>query len=136
MQLTITIKNKNSCTGKITDRVKTFEDACEVLGIKGDILTGTLSDDLEGDAKSIAAYAKLIIIARALNEGWKPNWENSNEYKYYPYFKMQGGFVLDGVRCICAYTGVGSRLCFKTDELAKYAVKQFGDLYKDYFTQN
>jgi hypothetical protein len=75
-------------TVNIMDRVKTFEDACQVVGLGDTISTIEVSDSLEGDLKSIAAYTKLIIIARALNEGWTPNWEDENEKKWYPWFKM------------------------------------------------
>lgn len=115
---------------KITDRVKTFEDACSVLGIN----TNSIYDC--GDTKDEIAYKKLKLIAKALNEGWKPNWENGNEYKYYPWFKMQSGFGFSNTSCASTYSyaGVGSRLCFKTDALAKYAGQQFESIYKDLLT--
>lgn len=112
---------------KITDRVKTFEDACSVLGISaGQILNSE-------DTIDEAAYKKLKVIARALNEGWKPDWNNSNEYKYYPYFNMRGGFVFYVDGCRDQHSGVGSRLCFKNRQLAEYAAKQFEAIYSDYF---
>lgn len=113
---------------KITDRVKTLNDACEVLGLNPSCVISS------SDSKDEIAYKKLKVIIRALNEGWTPDWSNSNEYKYYPWFKMQGGFVLYYVDYNFAATDVGSRLCFKNEDLALYAVKQFSDLYKDYFT--
>lgn len=70
----------------ITDRVKSFEDACQVLGISTNV------PEVKGlprkHQKAIIANYKLIIIAEALNEGWKPNWQDSDEYKYYPWFDM------------------------------------------------
>lgn len=133
---TISISNsgKKSTIEKITDRIKTFEDACESLGLKGDILMASLHDDLKDEAAPIIAGLKLRIIAKALNEGWKPNWQNSGEYKYYPWWNMQNGFSLDVVGDNSAFTLVGSRLCYKTRELATYAATQFADLYKSYLT--
>lgn len=65
----------------ITDRVKSFEDACQVLGISTNV------PEVKGlprkHQKAIIANYKLIVIAEALNEGWKPNWQDSDEYKYY-----------------------------------------------------
>jgi hypothetical protein len=49
---------------KITDRVKIFEDACEVLGL---FPNAVAQDD---DTIDEAAYKKLKVIAKALNEGW------------------------------------------------------------------
>ena len=116
----------------ITERVKTFEDACQVLGI--DAIKFEITG-MDSDVGSIAAYMKLIVIARALNEGWKPNWANSNEYKYVPWFK-ENGFGLSFVYCAYWFsiTFVGSRLCFKSRELAEYAGKQFESIYQEYLT--
>jgi hypothetical protein len=113
---------------KITDRVKTFEDACEVLGVR---FHASNTDDPDDEA-----YKKLKIIILALNEGWKPNWNNGNEYKYYPWFYMDksNGFSLLSVTGACTGSSVGSRLCFKSRELAEYAAKQFIELYKQFFT--
>lgn len=120
----------------ITARVKTFEDACEVLGISPSITDGIQDECLSPDAKSVEAYQKLIIITRALNEGWTPDWKNSNETKWYPYFTMKSGFGFSGTLCTYSYTitHAGSRLCFKTEALAKYAGQQFESIYNDYLT--
>ena len=67
----------------ITKRVKTYADACAVLGIEPmneDVFTKL------GFTKDEIAYRKLKTIAEALNEGWRPNWADSNEYKYFPWF--------------------------------------------------
>ena len=111
----------------IIDRVKTFENACEVLGI-GEITFN------ENDAKDEIAYKKLKIIYKALNEGCKPDWSNLAETKYYPYFKMSPfGFAdtLCGAWATCSLTG--SHLCGKTDTIAEYAGRQFVDIYKDFY---
>lgn len=120
---------------KITDRVKTFENACEVLGIKPDDVTpkGGLAEDMQ----STIAYCKLSVIVRALNEGWQPNWKDEDEYKWYPWFYMDDpdiGFVLYRVIYDAAISSVGSRLCFKNRELAEYAANQFLPEYKAFFT--
>lgn len=126
-----TLFGKEFFNQKITDRVKTFEDACEVLGF--DPVKFEIDGDF--DALTISAYRKLIVVARALNEGWEPDWTNSGEYKYYPYFKASSGSGLSYGDCDhgYSYATVGSRLCFKTSELARYAGTQFIDLYNDYF---
>jgi hypothetical protein len=111
---------------KITDRVKSFEDACNVLGISTNIIGGT-ADEI--------AYRKLKIIIQALNEGWTPNWNDTDEPKYYPWFYQNApGFRLNSVVCRYITSIVGSRLCFRSRELAEYAVAQFPDLYKTFFT--
>ena len=117
----------------ITDRVKSFEDACQVLGISTNV------PEVKGlprkHQKAIIANYKLIVIAEALNEGWKPNWQDSDEYKYYPWFDMSNPA---GVGCSNTYNaasatcaGVGSRLCLKNRELAIYFGQTFTDLFND-----
>jgi len=128
---------KQKCSGKITDRIKTFDDACRELGLDpSGKVTIDASSELEGDLKSIAAYARLTIIARALNEGWKPDWTNDNERKWWPYFEYKSGFGFSGTICDGwrTNTSVGSRLCYKSEALAEYAAKQFADIYNDFLT--
>jgi hypothetical protein len=114
--------------------IKTYEEACTKLGLNPNNLPD-VSTFPEEDQKSIIAYSALTKIAKALNEGWKPNWNDSNEYKYYPYFDMRSG-SFDGTNCVIwgSISAVGSRLCFKNRELAEYAGKQFEDIYKEYLT--
>lgn len=114
---------------KITDRVKTFADACNVLGIDPDDVVHS------ADETDDQAYKKLKVIARALNEGWEPNYNNDNQPKWYPWFYLDSpGFRLRGVRYGAPVTAVGARLVFKSEELAKYAANQFSGIYSDYLT--
>lgn len=117
----------------ITDRVKSFEDACQVLGISTNV------PEVKGlprkHQKAIIANYKLIIIAEALNEGWKPNWQDSDEYKYYPWFDMSTPAGVGGsdteYTASATYANVGSRLCLKNRELAIYFGQTFTDLFND-----
>lgn len=117
----------------ITDRVKSFEDACQVLGISTNV------PEVKGlprkHQKAIIANYKLIIIAEALNEGWKPNWQDSDEYKYYPWFGMSNpagvGYSYTNSTASSAGATVGSRLCLKNRELAIYFGQTFTDLFND-----
>jgi hypothetical protein len=114
-------------------KVKTFEAACQKLGIDT-IKVPDFSDIPVKHQAALIAHFKLVIIAQVLNDGWEPNWDDYDEYKYYPWFYMNSdhGFGLGGVSCDLSYSCVGSRLCFKTEALAKYAATQFKSLYKDY----
>lgn len=113
----------------IMERVKTFEDACAITG------DNPKSDKFNvGDIDDIA-YQKLKVIAKALNEGWIPELKNTNQYKYYPWFKIMGvGLSCHDFDLWYAYSVVGVRLCFKTDKLATYAGKQFTSLYTDWLS--
>lgn len=122
---------------EITDRVKTYEDACKVLGVEP---INEQNAKAQGFRSDEIARRKLETIAAALNEGWKPDWNNTDQYKYYPYFYIQEnakGKGSAGLSCADAsYTAsyaaanIGSRLCFYASRLARYAGNQFTDLYE------
>ena len=57
-------------------KIKSYEAACKALGLK------PISDEVfnafqKEDRKTMAAYHKLAVITRAINEGWQPDWSNS-----------------------------------------------------------
>lgn len=142
----------------VMERVKTFKDACNELGIEHDKWVQDKKDlGLEAD---VIAYLKLRIIAAALNEGWKPQF-TTDEYRYFPWFYLYTQSEIDemseeeksrvvyrsyvyanangGVACAVtfygssfAHTFIGSRLAFKTRELAEYAGRQFVEIWADY----
>lgn len=117
---------KTYAEGGIIEKIKTYQDAVKATGIKVKFSPTDTKDEI--------AYKKLKVVAKALNQGWVPSWDNGNEYKYYPYFDMRSGFGFShsGYGVWHARTGVGSRLCYKTRELAEYAGKQFESIYKDF----
>jgi hypothetical protein len=118
--------------GKITDRIKTYEDACEELGeqpINEKMLR------LAGFTEDEINYRKIKTITKALNEGCPPDYTNDEQPKWFPWFKVSSsGFVFDHTyyRCSCACAGGGSRLCLKNSDLAEYAGKQFTELYRNF----
>ena len=114
----------------------------------------------EDSVKDVVAYLKLRIITAALNEGWEPQF-TTDEWRYFPYFYLYTQEDIDAMdeedkhRVVyrsyynaSAYGGVsyanayhdsshssayiGSRLAFKTRELAKYAGEQFIEIWADY----
>lgn len=120
------------------------------------IYTGT-----DSDIADVVAYHKLRIVCAALNEGWEPQFYKG-ETRYYPWFgfytkdeigemsadeRMELNMTsTDGYQTEYAgfayaysinapstlYTRVGSRLCFKSDALAKYCGRQFTDIWADF----
>lgn len=151
----------------VTERIKTFEDACNELGDEHPLVTqyrlsaGAFKGDQQ--VEDFIAYLQLRIIAAALNEGWEPQF-TKDEYRYYPWFylytqdevdKMDeeersklllvGGSAANiaqcGISCSVSdnvfafsssYAGIGSRLAFKTSELAEYAGTQFLSIWSAY----
>lgn len=117
-------------------------------------------DPVVAEDADVVAYLKLRIIAAALNEGWKPQFTD-DEYRYYPWFVLyteeeyneldeeeksrvvfrssSNAYARGGVAVSSAYydssntySYIGSRLAFKNSDLARYAGKQFLDIWADY----
>lgn len=111
----------------ITERVKTFEDACKELGEDHKLVQQFKAiQEAIAEDKEATAYFKLGIITTALNEGWEPDFTNDDEYRYYPYLCLWtkeeledkdeewkddhnlqlwsgGGASYDGAKCGLAY---------------------------------
>ncbi|WP_290456950.1 hypothetical protein [Muribaculum intestinale] len=74
----------------VTERVKTFEDACAVLG--EDHLYVQMFRDIYNKSEKaganvdidVVAYLKLRVVCAALNEGWEPQ-HTEDEARYYPW---------------------------------------------------
>lgn len=120
----------------ITEKVKTFEDACRMLGIQP--TTPDFSFLEEKEQKAHEAHFKLVIITKALNEGWKPDWSNGKFDKWFAWFYFDnsssaGRFSFGLSDHLLSYSLCGSRLCFKSSELARYAGTQFEALFRAYY---
>lgn len=150
----------------ITERVKTFEDACRELGEDHPFVlayqnTNLRDPEVAEDNRDILAYLKLRIIAAALNKGWEPQF-TEDEWRWYPWFTLWteeelseksdewkadrhlisigdysgdcAGFAssISHVAPSSTHTGIGSRLCFKSEALATYCGKQFISLWADF----
>jgi hypothetical protein len=103
----------------VMDKVTSYKTACKVLGIEPNHKT---------------SYERLTTIIKALNNGWKPNFKDSNERKYYNYFhNNQSGFSFYAVYCYYTNMLVPSALYLKDEETALYAnkiaFKEYEDLY-------
>lgn len=64
--------------------IKTFADACEKLGMKEHLLTGSMGGDRETQGQAQALY-KLLIIQKAMNNGV---WCDKDGWSYYPYWVL------------------------------------------------
>lgn len=146
----------------VTERIKTFEDACEELGAEHPLVklwTDYPDIGLNSQSEDVVAYMKLRIICAALNEGWEPQF-TKDEWRYFPWFALYTQEEIDDMdedeksrvvyrsfynanaNGVVAYSSadygasnavayIGSRLAFKSRELAIYAGKQFIELYAD-----
>ena len=74
----------------VTERIKTFEDACNELGEENVLVQAYRTAEFntsgnQNDVSDVVAYLKLRVIAEALNEGWEPQFMK-DEYRCYPWF--------------------------------------------------
>ena len=119
---------------EIKERIKTFDDVLRENGVKRSVFENNIQDLTTDEV----AYKMLKEIVKAFNEGWVPDWTDSTQYKYYAYFKMGspsgGGFSCYDFGHWDAVSIVGSRLCYKSADLAKHAGQLFENVYKDFLT--
>lgn len=100
----------------VTERIKTFVDACKELGEDHPMVLAYQNTNLHDpevieENRDIIAYMKLRIITAALNEGWQPQF-TEDEWRWYPWF--------------CLWTD--EELSEKSDEWKqKHALKDFGN---------
>lgn len=121
---------------------------------------GYAISETDPETADIMAYAALRVIVEALNEGWKPQF-TKGEWRWYAWYDLVspeqiedmseeekcrvvgragggagagGGLVFSDAVYVStfSYTGSGSRLAFKNEELAEYAAKQFGEIFADF----
>lgn len=146
----------------IKERVKTFDDAVAILGNDNQAVIDYYAIADKTCTEDILAFAKLRVIAEALNEGWKPKFDG-DECRYYPWFyiytkeeyekldedekkecrvvgRSYNNSLANG-GLVCAYASHassnsnsygGSRLAFKTRELGEYCGKQFIDIWEKF----
>lgn len=136
----------------IKDKVKTFDDAVAILGNDNQAVIDYYAISDVTCTDDILAFAKLRVIAEALNEGWKPKF-NGDECRYYPWFYIYtkkkecrvvgrscsnasacGGVVYASFDNASSrsHAGHGSRIAFKTRELAEYCGNQFINIWADF----
>lgn len=141
----------------VTERIKTFEDACNEVGIDAD----KWLEEHKDDDVNLLAFLKIRIIVEALNEGWKPKFDGE-EYRYAPYFYYYtkeevdnmdedkksrllfvGCYAHDGSLCglsasasdsafSCSAAHLGARLALKSRDLAIYCGNQFYEIWIDF----
>lgn len=107
-------------------QIKTYEDALKALGREDFSHENLYPREI--------ARRKLEIIIEAMNEGWKPDWENYSQLKWYPIFNCSN---TDVSYWYSDYTFsyfdvyMSNYLCCGGEEIADYVGKQFLYLYKE-----
>ena len=128
---------KNVFLKDVQDRIMSIDDAVQELG-EDDPEVQELFKLQEAGITSHVLYTQmLVVITKALNEGWTPDWSNGNWDKWFNWFNMSsssaGRFSFHSSVNRNSGSHCGSRLCFKSRELAEYAAKQFLQVYEKSF---
>ena len=107
--------------------------------VKLDDVANLVSEVNPKHIKALIAYNRLCTIAQAWNkaDGFEPDFSNTSQYKYFPWFVYDNGaagFVYASTdnAAAFAHAGIGSRLCFKTRERVRQFGKQFIDLWNNF----
>jgi len=124
-----------------TSDVFSFEQACSINGVNPDDII-PFKTPKNGDERSVNAYAMKIQIIRAFNtldndgQPWKADWQNNDQAKYYPYYYMNksSGSGLSYYDCdyVDSYSGVGSRLCFISEDVAEHFFEAFKPEFENF----
>ena len=116
----------------IKERIQSLYDAINELGEDDSEVIEYRKLQKAKVLDSTLAHQEIIIIIKAFNEGWTPDWTDTKQRKYFPYFYMGSGFSYIVYDYWDSGSFVGSRLCFKSSDLAKYAGEQFTEVYEKF----
>lgn len=118
-------------SSNIIDEIGDFKDILKHLKITEANLN-LIKNPKSLEDKCLNATKRIFCITRVYNQGWWPDFTNS-EYKYYPYKYFSGGRWASN----CCYFGIdlslAAGLYFKSSVLALDALEKFPDIYDDYF---
>ncbi len=123
-------------TADVLDRINTIEDVLRELGEEDeDVIIYTKLLTLFDQACHTVNYQLAVLITKALNEKWIPNWDNTSEWKYANWYDMgSSGFRFGVYGSWGSDSGVGSRLCFKERRLGKAAAEKFPQVFEQFLT--
>jgi hypothetical protein len=113
--------------------IKTVDDAINKLGEKDEeVIQLNKLQSVPGLSETILNNQIAAVITKALNDGWVSNWNDSSEYKYFPWFYLGDSFRCDSYYSWDSGSSTSARLSLKSSELAIYAGKQFTEVYKKF----
>jgi len=115
-------------------KIKNYSDVCRELNIREYTENDFCFLPYEQRKKQLA-FSKLQNIAKLFNQGWKEDWKNFNQYKYYPYFQtnVACGLVGDGCGADHAYSSSCSPVVYYKDKkTSDFCGNLFIDIYSDF----
>lgn len=127
--------------------IKTMDDVFAATGVDKEEFEQKIADLPE----DVQAFMLLRLIRKALNPTWKPNWADTDEWKYYPYFSIEvpagvgsantgsvlGVSVLNSNH-VASYSPAvcGGALASENREIAIWFGEHFTEIWKGYLLAN
>jgi hypothetical protein len=124
---------------KITDRVKTLQDALGVEPPSSEMMQLINYSGTDPEMIFQSNVAKRNHVAKVLKEGVILDFDNGKQEKWYCWFeKTRAGFVFSGTNTYYdrTFANVGSRLCFPTREIAIHFGSNFTELHNLVLSHN
>jgi len=113
-------------------RIKDYSDIIDELKIK-ELTINDFGFLPENQRIKLFALHKIQNIVDVINEGWVPNFNDSTERKYYPYFiKKNGVWSFSSSDCRDGVYSHGQVGLYQTKEKSNFVGKKFLDIYSDY----
>jgi len=119
--------------------LNSYEEACEIENIDP-AENIPFADPKNGDQLALNSLARIFIGVRAINrqanggKPWTPDWKNSRQWKYEIIMNMSSGSGLSYYDCdyVDSYSGVGSRLCFISEDVAEHFFEAFKPEFENF----
>jgi hypothetical protein len=126
-------------------KITTWEHAAKLVGVDPEALPDVSMLPERLQLFTTAMYKRAIVV-EALNKAlkpkaprWIPDYNNSNEYKYYPWVGIGAdpaaasgfGFSHTDYRYTGTGTGVGARLSLRSSDLVEHMFKHFRQVLID-----
>lgn len=94
--------------------ITSYKEVCEILG----------------EMEESCSYKKIKQIERLFNGGWKKDWSDSSQKKWYPYFNLEAGSLVFGRSHCHSYCFDGQVAYFKDEKTSTFVGKTFIDIYE------
>lgn len=119
----------------IKDRINSVDDAIVELGENDpEVIQLRKLQEIE-IADNILARQEAVVLIKAYNEGWEPDWTDDDQYKYSHRFYMGGSKGSSAFRCDDygiwnTGSNVGSRLFLKSSDLVYHTGEKHLEVFK------
>lgn len=131
-QLLIDLYGAEHFLTSVKDRLKNYESACAILDRQQLILSDFTKSRSDKQAKREFSRHRISTCIEAINEGWVPDFDNTNQPKFYIWMYGKKSGFSSSVYIYYFNTEVGSDLHIETREKAELIEKICREDYIEY----